>query len=171
MDFSTRPSRPPQRWPALVSLLAAAALALLAGLEARAALRERAAARGLLEQQRAELAASRRRLAALESRGRGAGDSLAARARLTLQAPPHRVLSDLAALLPPDVRLDKLSLVYGDELSVEVQLLARRPSAYDALVDRVVASPRFVEVIPSPESRDGELRASLRMSYRPEPLR
>lgn len=168
MDFSTRPVASRPGWPALLLLCASAGLAALAGLEARGALRERAVNRAAVDSLRQQLGAARRQLTALDSRRRGDGERLAARARLTVEAPPHRVLSDLAALLPPDVRLAGLTLVYDGQLRVEAQVVARHAAAYDAFLDRLVASRRFSGVLPGPESREGELRASLRASYRAE---
>lgn len=166
MDFSTRPAPSSQPgWLAAGLLSIAVALALWAGLDARAALGERQEAKATVGVLRSDLAASQRRLAGLEARRRGDGERLAARARLTMEAPPHRVLSDLTALLPPDVRLSELSLVYEGALRVEAQLVARRAAAYDAFLDRLVASPRFSEVNPGPEAREGELRATVNARY------
>ena len=166
MDFSTRPAPSSQPgWLTAGLLSIAVALGLWAGFDARAALRERREARAAVDSLRSELAASQRRLAGLEARRGGDGDRLAARARLTLEAAPHRVLSDLTALLPPDVRLSELSLVYEVALRVEAQLVARRAAAYDAFLDRLVASPRFSEVNPGPEAREGELRATVNARY------
>jgi len=137
----------------------AIALALLATLEARATLHERRDAQAAVDSLRSDLDAAQRQRTRLEARRKGEGERLASRARLTAEAPPHRVLSELAALLPPDVRLEDLSLVYGSELRVEALVVARRAAAYDILLERLVASPRFSEVNPGPESRDGELRS------------
>lgn len=167
MDFKTRPAPSSgPGWLGLGALALAMALAVGAGLDARAALRERSEARAALDALRSDLAAAQRRLTGLDARRRGDGERLAARARLTVEAPPHRVLGDLSALLPPEVRLSELNLAYGDELRVEVQLVARRASAYDAFLDRLAASERFSDVTPGPEARTGELRASVSARYR-----
>ncbi len=167
MDFSTHPRPSRSVWPGGLLVLCAV-LAAGAGLEARQALEARRVARAEMDALRNELASAQRRLATLESGRQQEGERLAARARLTVEVPPHRVLAELAALLPPGVRLSELGLSYERQLLLDAQLVARRPADYDAFLDRLASSPRFADVLPGPESRDGELRASLRASYRGE---
>jgi hypothetical protein len=164
-DFSTRPRRrPPDALDA--GLLAVAGLALIAATYATAsAWTDLRRAREHVESARREASAEAGRLQALESR-RGA-DSLAGAAVLTLDAPPPRVLAELAALLPPDVRLDSVSLSYGEDLALDVQVAARVSSAYDVFLQRLEDSPRFRDVLPGDESRDAGVRASIRATYRP----
>jgi Tfp pilus assembly protein PilN len=167
VDFSTRPAPSSHLgWLATGVLSIAVALALWVGFDAWAALGERQDARAAVDALRSDLAASERRITHLEARRRGEGERLAARARLTIEAPPHRVLSDLSVLLPPDVRLSDLVLVYDSALRVEARLVSRRAAAYDAFLDRLVASPLFSEVTPGPEAREGELRATVSARYR-----
>jgi hypothetical protein len=81
------------------------------------------------------------------------------------EAPPQRVLADLAALLPPEVKLQALALDYRDRVLVDLRIAARRAEAYDAFLQRLAESKRFGDVVPGPETREGELLATLRMSY------
>lgn len=163
-DFSTRPdlSRRARAWEALalggaaVLLLASAAAALSAARQARVA---EAAVTGL----RREVLEARERVRALEGRRRS--DLLTSQLVLTAEAPPARVLAELAELLPPEARLESLSLVYGSRLELEAQVVTRRPASYDLLLERLQASPRFGDIQPGPEARQGEMRALLRMTH------
>jgi Tfp pilus assembly protein PilN len=166
-DFSTRagPSQPGRGRE--IALLAVAALVFLAsgfsafraGAEARAAGAYLAGLRGEIEQERA-------RLRALEGRQRSGGSVLTSKLVLTAEAPPARVLADLAVLLPPDVRLDSLALSYGARLEIEAQAVARRPASYDLFLERLSASPLFGEILPGSEARAAGMRGTLRMVYR-----
>ena len=114
---------------------------------------------------RREIEADRDRVRALESRN-GPG-SLDTQALMTGEAPPPRVVADLAALLPDDVRLEGLTLSYADGPGLELQVSARRARSYDLFLDRLAASPRIADLVPGSESRDGEVRASVRARYQP----
>ena len=72
-------------------------------------------------------------------------------------------------LMPADVRLASLSLAYADGVVVDVQVAARNAAAYDAFLDRLVASPRFTKVEPGDEARDGEIQAHVQMTWRGAP--
>jgi hypothetical protein len=164
-DFSTRP-RPRRIAARDLGLLAVALLAV--ALASHAVFRARtvlADARARTEEVRREIEADRDRVRALESR-RGPG-SLALQALMTSEAPPPRVVADLAALLPDDVRLEGLALSYADGLGLELQVSARRARAYDLFLDRLAQSPRIAALAPGAESRDGEVRASVRARYQP----
>jgi hypothetical protein len=113
--------------------------------------------------------ATRERLRTLQGTKRAGSDALAARIVLSTEAPPARVVADLSALLPPDVRLDGLSLDYSSKLQIEARVSARRPAAYDQLFERLVSSRLFADVMPGPEAREPDLRSSLRMVYRAAP--
>ena len=163
-DFSTRPQRSGPG-PLDLAMVALAALAFLwasyAALRSHRDARER---RASVDEARRELESSRARLGALESRP---GDvSLARQTLLTLDAPPPRVLAALAALMPDDVRLDGVSLHYGDRLELELRVIARSSTAYDVFLERLQSSPAFEGVLPGEENRDGEVRASVRAGYR-----
>ena len=165
-DFSSGPRR---RRPSARDwvLFGAGALAFLvsAGV-AWQAWREARAARGRVVAVRAERDAAAARVRALEAHLRR--DSLATQAWLTVEAPPPRVVADLAELLPPEVRLEELSLKYGARLEIAMIVAARRAADYDLFLERLAASPRFGDVVPGMENRGGEVRAELKAAYREE---
>jgi hypothetical protein len=130
---------------------------------ARAAL---AAARASVEGLRREVERDRAAIQALES-GRWAGERFAAQALLGAEAEPGVVVADVAALLPADVRLDTLSLTYGERLELDMQVAARGAAAYDTFLRRLTESPRIRDVRPGAENREGEVRASVRALYVP----
>jgi hypothetical protein len=106
------------------------------------------------------------RARAAEAR-RGPGDAvLAAQARETAEAPPPKVVQELSALLPADVRLQSLDLDYRDRLLIDLHVVARHAEAYDLFLARLGESKVFGDVVPGPENRQGELTASVRLSYR-----
>ena len=147
----------------------AVALALAAGAESWQALRDSRESALSLRLLRADVAATQERLRTLQGTKRAGSDALAARIVLSAEAPPARVVADLSALLPPDVRLDGLSLDYAAKLQIEARVSARRPAAYDQLFERLASSRHFSDVMPGPEARQADLRSSLRMVYRPVP--
>lgn len=163
-DFSTRPRRR-RPSPAETGFLGLALLALLLSVGAtRAAWTDLGRVRTEMEQARRETAAASARSRALEGRQRD--EAVAAQALWTSEAPPPRVLGALAAILPGDVRLDGLTLHYGDRLDLELRLAARRAGSYDVFLSRLEASPRFANVVPGDETRDSGIRASIRATYR-----
>lgn len=166
-DFSTRARAGRPLTSAEPLLFALAALLFVASaVSASRAWSEARASETYLEGLRAALQQDRARLRALQAQ-RGAGGSLlTSRLVLTAEAPPARVLTELAELLPPDVRLDSLALSYGAKLEIEAQTVARRPPAYDLFLERLSGSPLFGEIQPGSESREGEMRGTLRFTYR-----
>jgi hypothetical protein len=163
-DFSTRPRRA-GLLPLDVAIVAVAALALAwSAYTAHSARQDAARRRANVEQARRELESSRARLAALES---SSSDLAVARQTLlTLDAPPPRVLATLAELMPADVRLASVSLRYGEQLELEMRVIARSATAYDTFLERLQSSPAFERVLPGDENRDGEVRAAVRAGYR-----
>jgi Tfp pilus assembly protein PilN len=165
MDLSTRP-RP--RVSAADRVFFGLALAVTAwaawgAVEARAELRHAREAVADAERD-TDAAATRQR--ALDSKRTGEAERLVSRMEWTAAAPPPRVLADLTALLPPDVRLASLGLAYGEGVAVEAQIVARNAQAYDAFLDRLTSSPRFSNVEPGDEARDGEVLARVQMAWR-----
>lgn len=162
-DFSTRRGpRPPQ--PAETALLAAAGLLLLAAAYAASdAWAERGRARQAEAQERHELDLVTAR--AGPQGGRGA-EAWQAPLALSIQAPPQRVLAELAELLPPDVRLEAATLSYGARLHLEARVAARRIESYDLFLKRLGESARFEGILPGAEARQGAVQASLQMTYR-----
>jgi hypothetical protein len=114
---------------------------------------------------RRETEAGQARLKTLEARSAPTA-ALATQALLSADAAPPRLLSDLAAVLPPDVKLDGLALSYGEEIVIQMQVSAKGGAAYEVFLQRLEASPLFADVIPGEEARDGGLTASVQARYR-----
>jgi hypothetical protein len=164
-DFSTQPARRRAR-PADLVLLAIAVLSLLLAAQASwSAGRNAGRARVEVDQARSEARRSATAARALPSLA-GPTDTLATRALLTAEAPPPRVLADLETVLPKDVRLEEVTLVYGDRLKLDLHVAARRGAAYDEFLARLSGSPLFADVVPGIETRSGEVKASVKASYR-----
>jgi hypothetical protein len=119
---------------------------------------------------RREAGEAQARLRSAEGR-RTPGESLATQAYSSVEAAPPRLLADLGALMPPDVRLDGLSLTYGETVQVEMQVRARTSAAYDMFLQALEASPQFTGVLPLEESRGRPMRGSVRATYRLEAAR
>ena len=165
-DFSTRAATP-RLGASELALLAAGVLA--AALCARAVWSGRAevgAARARLADVRRDVDDTRRRTLVLEKR---MGDGVTGQAWLTAEAPPSRVLGELGEVLPPDVRLDGLSLTYGRRLEVEMRVVARNPRAYDRLLERLQASSRLKDLVLGAENREGEVQTTVQASFEPGP--
>lgn len=159
-DFATTPRRRrPHRW----EVTAVAVALLVLAWAARAAWTARVetqAARAELYEMRREMDAVRPRLRALEARST-AGVERRARAAAAGAAPPVRIVDAVAAVLPAEARLERLSIDYGRGVSLEMQVVARDASAWDRLVDGLERAPEFTDVEPGPETREGELRTVL----------
>jgi hypothetical protein len=166
-DFSTTPRRPPLGTSAIVLLAAAVLAVAVAGVAAWSARRDVGAARERLAAVRRETEQLRARNRAFEARGLRGRDVVGARAWLTSTAPPPRLLAEVGELLPPDVRLEGVTLRYGSRLDLEMRVVGREAKSYDAFLKRLAASPRIEDLTPGAENRDGEVRATVRASYRP----
>ena len=148
------------------ALLVAGALAVLAAsyqaLDARA---EASAAAARLAEVSREVAVLSSRKAALVARALvPGGEPLAA-----AEASPARIVADLAALLPPDVRLDRLAIDYQAGGALELLVVARNAAAWDLLLERLERSPRIHEVAPGPEARASEVRNLVRARWSAAP--
>ncbi len=166
-DFSTVPRR---RRPAVDFALVAASLAL-ALLSARAALSayaQREAARARVAEVKREIDAVHTRLKTLEARG-GSGEGPLGQALLTTEAPAVSVLVAVAGVLPPDVRLDRMTLTYGRELALDMGIVARDPRAFDRLLERLHSFPLLRDVRPGAENREGEVRTTVRATWNSRP--
>ena len=117
---------------------------------------------------RRETEAGQARLRTLETRSAPTA-ALATQALLSSDVPPPRLLAELSRLMPPDVKLDSVSLAYGEGIEVRLQVTARAGGAYDAFLQRLEGSPAFDDVIPGEESRDGGVTASIQARYRGAP--
>lgn len=162
-DFSTIPrGRPRARDLALL-----AGSLLLALLSARAALSahgERDAARARVADVRREIDAAKGRLRALEART-GPAEGPLNQAVLTAEAPAARVIAQVAGVLPPDVRLDGISLSYGRDLALEMRIVARDPRAFDRVLGLLQSWPLLRDVRPGAENREGEVRTTVRATW------
>jgi Tfp pilus assembly protein PilN len=165
-DFSSRPRRRAARPVDLAVLAAGTAAFVLSGYATTNAWNGRQRARARVEETRRESEAVQARVRELDAR-REPAQGIAYQALLTAEAPPPRVLADLVALMPGDVRLDAVSMTYGEPLGLRVDVVARTASSYDLFLDRLQRSPLFTDVLPGVENRDGELRTSIQMTYRP----
>jgi len=165
-DFSTTRRRSGTAGWEIGLLVSGALVAVLAAHAAGTARATLGAARARVEQLRREADADRSRIRTIES-SPGPTERFAAQALLTAEAEPPRVVADVVALLPPDVRLEALGLTYGSRLEVDLQVAARRSGAYDRFLERLAESPRFRDVLPGAESRDGDVRAAVRALYQP----
>jgi Tfp pilus assembly protein PilN len=114
---------------------------------------------------RRDTEAAQARLKTMEARSAPTA-ALATQALLSADAAPPRVLADLAALMPPDVKLDSLSLTYGEGIGLTMRVSARSGGAYEAFLQRLEGSPSFDEVVPGEETRDGGVSASIDVRYR-----
>lgn len=164
MDFRTR--RGSSRTLADGILVGLAGLALAAS--AWSALRSRGelgSVRAALGEVRAEVASAQARLRSLTAHRSTEGERLASRLELTAQAPPTRLLAEITSLLPEQVRLRSVSFGYGEVVAVDLEVEARSAAAWDEFLDRLSRSRRFSSVRPGEEQRDGEVHASLRMTW------
>ena len=155
-DFSSTPARVPPL-PRGGAALVAIALALAAA-AGSAAYRARVEAGDA----KARVAEARRQLEAQQARLRATAPAAAPAA----DAPPRRVVSALAGLLPADARLGRLTIDYERGMaSTEMLVEARRAASWDRLLDRIEASPDFAEVESGPERRDAEVKTTLRARW------
>jgi Tfp pilus assembly protein PilN len=166
-NFSTAPRSPRSG----LALTVAGALAFAA------AAQQALGARADLEEAKTHVVEAGREVSALRERAKRsttraeADQATLAQAFSATQSPPSQVLRDMVGLMPEGVRFEALELTYGPAVLVQAQVVARRVADYDEFVDRLAASSRFGSVEPGPETREAELRASLRVVYHPEPPR
>ncbi len=109
--------------------------------------------------------AAQARLRTLESRSAPTA-ALATQALLSEEAAPPRVLADLSGLMPADVKLESMSLTYGEAIAVQMQVSSRTAGSYDGFLQRLEGSPLFDDVVPGEETRDGGVSASITARYR-----
>ena len=167
-DFRTRPRAPATALASRVALGVGAAVLLLALFGAVRATRARDDAREQAERVRREVEPLRAERRAPEGVSEH-GATWRHQAELTAGAAPPRVIADLAALLPGDARMERLDLHYGDRLELDLHVETRTPAAYDRFLEALAASGRIQNVVPGPETREGEGAASVKAVYRPGP--
>jgi Tfp pilus assembly protein PilN len=151
-DFSTarRPSSL-RTWErsALAFGLLAVGLVVFAAQRARGEASEASARLAQAQGEVDRLGARRNALFARRTTTGGAGTS----------SSPAQVVAAIAAVLPPDARLERLTIDYARGIAIEMQVATRNPSAWDRLLGRLERSPELREVAPGPESRIGEVRS------------
>ena len=164
-DFSSRPRRrPPQ--PFDLGLIGIGVLTLIfAGYATGTSWADFKRARQHVADVRRDTETAQARLKTMEARSAPTA-ALATQALLSTDAAPPRVLAELAALMPPDLKLDSLSLSYGEGIGMSMHVSAKNAGAYEAFLQRLEASPLFEEVVPGEEARDGGVSASIEMRYR-----
>jgi Tfp pilus assembly protein PilN len=164
-DFSSRPRRrPPQ--PVDLGLIGIGVLTLIfAGYATGTSWADFKRARQHVADVRRDTEAAQARLKTMEARSAPTA-ALATQALLSADAAPPRVLAELAALMPPDVKLDSLNLTYGEGIGMSMHVSAKGAGAYEAFLQRLESSPLFEEVVPGEETRDGGVSASIEMRYR-----
>jgi hypothetical protein len=159
-DFSTtpRPRRVPVR-DVLWIVLGLLALALAVG-SASVTRREAGAARDRLAAVRREISSLQARLRVVDARTTEGGELLG-RAAAASESPPDRIVAAIAGALPADARLERLTIGYGEDISLEMVLVARNAAAWDRALARLVQAGPFEDVIPGPERREGEVRTTV----------
>jgi Tfp pilus assembly protein PilN len=164
-DFSSRPRRRrPQ--PVDLGLIGIGLLTLIfAGYATGTSWADFKRARQHVADVRRDTQAAQARLRTMEARSAPTA-ALATQALLSADAAPPRVLADLAALMPPDVKLDSLSLAYGEGIGLTMRVSAKSGGAYEAFLQRLEGSSAFDEVVPGEETRDGGVSASIDVRYR-----
>ena len=88
---------------------------------------------------------------------------------LAVDAPPSRIVADVATLLPPDVRLERLAIDYQRGGTLEMLVVARDAAAWDLLLERLERAPRIRDVEPGPEARAAEVRSVVRARWSAAP--
>jgi hypothetical protein len=147
------------------ALVAAGVLAAgVAGYQAASAREQARAAVARLADVTREVAALETRRAALEARAAGSDQAL-----LAVDAPPSRIVADVATLLPPDVRLERLAIDYQRGGVLEMLVVARDAEAWDLLLERLERAPRIRDVEPGPEARAAEVRSVVRARWSAAP--
>jgi hypothetical protein len=131
--------------------------------------RAAAAAQDRLATVKREIGTLESRIRAAGARAAGGGDLLI-RAAAAGEAPPERIVAELARALPDDARVERLSIVYGDEITLEMRVVARDPRAWDRTLERLAQAESLEEVSPGPERREGEVRTTVRARWA-EPVR
>ena len=159
-DFSStpRPARLPRWDGALLALgvlafAASAAATWRAREEAGEASRRAAGVQREVEQQAARV----RALSAPGANGEPA--------RATGGSSPARIVAAVAAVLPPEVRLERLTIDYAHGAALEMGVDAKSAEGWDRLLERLERSQDFAEVAPGPESREGEVRTVVRARW------
>ena len=164
-DFRTAPSGT-KAWGWDAAWLAIGVLAaLVASYQAVSAREEAHGAAARLADVTREVATLQARESAVAAQAAAAGG----RALLAEEVPPARIVAEIAAALPPDVRLDRLAIDYERGGALELLVVARDAAAWDLLLERLERAPRIREVEPGPEARAAEVRSVVRARWSAAP--
>jgi hypothetical protein len=163
-DFRTAPRAPRGTGWAGALLAAGVIAAAVTTYQAVGARSEAAAAGARLAEVTREVASLKTRQAALEARAAASGQAL-----LAVDAPPSRIVADVAAALPRDVRLERLAIDYRRGGMLELMVVARDAAAWDLLLERLEKAPRIRDVEPGPEAREAEVRSLVRARWSAAP--
>ena len=163
-DFRTAPRAPSGAGWAGALVAAGVIAAVATSYQAVGARAEATAAGARLAEVTREVAALKTRQAALEARAAAGGQAL-----LAVDAPPSRIVADVAGALPPDVRLERLAIDYQRGGTLEMLVVARDAAAWDLLLERLEKAPRIRDVEPGPEARAAEVRSVVRARWSATP--
>jgi len=163
-DFRTAPRAAGGTGWASALVVAGVLAAGVASYQALGAREEAREAGARLAEATREVAALKTRHAALEARAAAGGQAL-----LAVDAPPSRIVADVATLLPPDVRLERLAIDYQRGGTLEMLVVARDAAAWDLLLERLERAPRIRDVEPGPEARAAEVRSVVRARWSAAP--
>ncbi len=159
-DFSTTPrSRRLPLWE-IVAVVVAVALLGVALRTAFTTRRDSRAARDRLAAVQRDVVSMRARVQAYGARV-AAGGGLLTQAAAAGESPPERIVAQLGRVLPEAARVERLSIVYGEEITLEMRVVARDAIAWDLTLERLEETRFLEEVSPGPEHRDGEVRTTV----------
>ena len=79
---------------------------------------------------------------------------------------PAAVLSDLAAQLPGDARYSSVAVAYDTAVRLDLAVIARRPEAYDRVLETLARSAEIEQVLPGGETRSDEVNGRVRAAFK-----
>ena len=167
-DLSTRPRHSRASLTDLLLIGFSGALLALAAHSAWQAVRDRDQAEARLSFVRSESARLRADSRRARSQGLGVSENVVTPLLLSVEAPPALVAREVAKNLPSRARLRSLALRYTDSLWIDMEVTAADAEVYDRLVESLLAAPRFQDLLPGAEAREGEIRSSLSARFVPE---
>ena len=75
------------------------------------------------------------------------------------------MVAAVAAALPGDVRLERLTIDYARGTALEMAVEARSAAGWDRLLERLERTPELADVAPGAESRQAEVRSVIRARW------
>jgi hypothetical protein len=165
-DFSTAPRRRGQGRLDLLALATGILAMVAAGWGAWCASSDLGRTQAAVARARGELSATRNQASTTAPASARLDHALASRVLLSRAAPPQRVVSELASLLPARVRLESLRRGHGDRLELDLRVRARGAEEYDRFLEQLLISGQYAEVLPGDEARGDEMSASVRLVHR-----